>query len=372
MVVISNLEFGGAQRQVVELVNNAEPGACEIHLCSLSEVVPIGAGLRDATRLHVIPRRSKFDLTVVSRLVALIRVLRIDVVHGFLFDAEVATRIAGRIAGIPVIGSERNTDYTLGRVPLLAYRLTRSWVDLVVANSRAGAAFNSRYLGHPQRIYRVVHNGVDTQRFRPMSRETVRQEFGIEPDAPLIAMIASFKPQKNHPLLLRALHGLVGRYPRLRVLLVGDMLWGGLYGSDAYAKEVQELLDSLNLRAVCLMVGNRQDLPDVYSACDFSVLPSLFEGTPNVVLESMACGCPVIATDVSDNAMVAPDGKVGRIVPSGDVAALEAAIAQLLDDGESRRKYAGEARRWVESEFSTAKMAAKMVSVYREALAARR
>jgi glycosyltransferase involved in cell wall biosynthesis len=367
LVVISNLEFGGAQRQVVELVNNADPQACEIHLCSLSDVVPIGAGLRDGSRLHVVPRRSKFDYSVVSRLVELIRRLRIDVVHGFLFDAEIATRIAGRIAGVPVIGSERNTDYELGRVPRIAYRLTRGWVDLVVANSRAGAAFNSRYLGHPPSIYRVVHNGVDTERFRPSAGDKVRAELGIAADVPLIGMVASFKAQKNHPLLLRALHRLVGRYPQLRLLLVGDMLWGGLYGSDVYAKEVQELLDRLGLRPYCLLVGNRQDLPEVYSACDFSVLPSLFEGTPNVVLESMACGCPVIATDVSDNAMVAPDGRVGRIVPSGDEEALAAAIAQMLDDAALRRSYAEAARRWAVEEFSTARMAGKMVAVYQEA-----
>ncbi len=220
-------------------MNNADPAVGEIHLCSLSEVVPLGANLRDPTRLHVVPRRSKFDLSVVSRLVSLIRELRIDVVHGFLFDAEVATRLAGRRARIPVIGSSATPTTSSAAMPRIAYRLTRSKVDLVVANSWAGAAFNSRYLGHPASIYRVVHNGVDTQRFQPRPREIVRTELGLEPDAPVLCMVASFKAQKNHPLLLKALRALSPRHPRLRVLLVGDVLAGGLYGSDEYARRAR-------------------------------------------------------------------------------------------------------------------------------------
>jgi len=367
LVVISGLGFGGAERQMVELVNNADPAVADLHLCSLSEDVPLGTHLRDRSRLHVVARRSKFDASVIPRLRALMRELRTEVVHGVLFDAEIATRLAGRFSGIPVVGSERNTDYVLGPVPRIAYRLTRGWVDLVVANSRAGAAFNSRYLGHPGHIYRVVHNGVDTQRFRPLGRGAVRREFGLAETTPLIGMVASFKSQKNHPLLLRAAKRVLASRPDVRFAFVGDLVAGGKYGSAEYAREMQALVDSLGVRSACLFLGNRQNLPELYSDFDLSVLPSLFEGTPNVVLESLACGCPVVATDVSDNAMVAPTGEVGEIVPSGDEAALAAALERLLGDAELRNRYAGKARAWVEREFSTAAMAAKMVRVYQEA-----
>jgi hypothetical protein len=111
LIVISNLEYGGAQRQVVEMANNVDPRRIELHLGSLSDYVPLASDLADRSRLHVIEKRFKFDLSVVARLARLLRSVDAHVVHGYLFDAEIATRLAGRLAGTPlVVGSERNTD----------------------------------------------------------------------------------------------------------------------------------------------------------------------------------------------------------------------------------------------------------------------
>lgn len=369
LIVTSNLEYGGAQRQIVELANNVDPALCELHICSLSDFVPLAAQLPDSSRLHIIRKRAKFDLTVVWRLARLMRRLRVDVAHGFLFDAEIATQLAGRLARVPaVLGSERNTRYELKRVQLLAHRLTRGCVDLVVANSQDGAEFSAAMRGHAPGKYRVVRNGVDAGRFRPLDRQAARAALGWGDDILGVGMFASLKPQKNHPLLLQAAARLLPRYPGMRLLFVGDVLWGGADGSDQYAEDVRRQLEQLGLRDIARFTGNRDDLPELYSACDITVLPSHYEGTPNVLLESMACGCPVIATDVADNRLVAPDGKVGRIVPAGDAEALAAAIDALLGDAGLRRRMGTAARAWAEKEFSTPVMAQRMLAVYREAL----
>ena len=197
---------GGAQRQVVDLANNVDPASTDVHVCSLSPYVPLADRLTAAAeRLHIVTKRFKYDTTVPFRLAALLRRLHADVVHGYLFDAEVACRVAGRLAGTPlVVGSERNTNYRLKRVQLAAYRLTRSCVDLVVANSQAGAEFNSRVLDQPPAIYRVVHNGVDTDRFQPGDASAIRAELGIDTPGPVVGMFGSFKEQKNHPLFFEA------------------------------------------------------------------------------------------------------------------------------------------------------------------------
>ncbi|MEQ1579234.1 MAG: glycosyltransferase [Steroidobacteraceae bacterium] len=369
LIVVSNLEYGGAQRQIVELANHVDAGECNIQICSLSAFVPLGEQLKDPSSLHIVVKRAKFDLTVVLRLAALIRRLRIDVVHGFLFDAEIAAQLAGRLAGVrAVLGSERNTAYELKRVQLLAHHLTRRCVDLVVANSSAGAVFSSRMRGHALQKYRVVRNGVDLERFRPVDGSRVRAELGWGSDILLVGMFASLKEQKNHPLLLRAAREVIKQVPNARFVFVGDVLWGGVDGSDSYAEQVRALIAELGLERVSRFLGNRNDLPELYSACDLSVLPSLFEGTPNVLLESMACGCPVVATDVSDNGIVAPDGKVGRIVPSMDQKALADALCELLANAELRRAYGRNARLWAEQEFAVPVMAGRMLAVYREAL----
>src|SRR5688500_4839143 len=112
LLVISNLEFGGAQRQVIELANASDASNAEVHVCSLSPYVPLSSELHFPNRLHVVRKYHRFDVTVVPRLVSLIARLRPDVVHGYLFDAEIAVRLAGRLSSSRlVVGSERNTNY---------------------------------------------------------------------------------------------------------------------------------------------------------------------------------------------------------------------------------------------------------------------
>lgn len=373
VLVISNLEYGGAQRQIVELMNAMDPSRFDLHLCSLSRYVPLADGLTDRGRLHVLEKRGKFDVGLVFRLSQLLKSLKADIVHGYLFDAVIASRIAGRLAGTPiVISSERNADYTLKRRHLLAYRLTKPCVDLIIANSQAGADFNRRTLGHPASMYRVIHNGVDVQRFAPRDAQALRRELGLDNDTPVAGMFASFKAQKNHELFFRAIAKVVQLMPSARFLLVGDELHGGMHGSDDYKSHMLRLMGDLAITEHCLLLGNRDDVADLYNVCDLTVLSSLFEGTPNVLLESMASGVPVVATEVADNARIAPDGKVGYIVPLGNETVMADRITQVLSNAELRMRLGRQARDWAVSEFSTSALANKTADAYELALAAKR
>ena len=364
MLLISNLEFGGAQRQVVELANHLDPARFQAHVGSLSDYVPLAGGLR--CPLHVVQKRFKYDLTVVPRLARLLRRLRIDLVQSYLFDADIAARLAGRWVGAAVVNAERNTDYALKPQQSAAYRLTRGMVDLIVANSRAGAAFNQTLLGYDASFYRVVHNGVDTGRFRPGDGAALRAELGVGTDERLVGMFASFKEQKNHPLAFEAARRVLEALPRARFLFVGDILWAGLHGSGEYKQRMDHLVDELGIRDRCLFVGNRDDVEALYRACDVTLLPSLFEGTPNVVLESLASGVPVVATDVADNRLIVPDGRVGYVVPLGDPAALADRLLRLLRDDDQRRRFALAAREWAEGEFATSVLARKTGAIFEE------
>jgi glycosyltransferase involved in cell wall biosynthesis len=302
-------------------------------------------------------------------LAKLLRNLNADVVHGYLFDAEIAVRLAGRWAETKVIGgSERNTDYDFKYIHLLTYRLTRGMVDFYIANSHAGARFNANALHNPEEMYFTVHNGIDTDRFIPGSRHAARDKLNLPQDKFIVGMFGSLKQQKNHSMLLDAFIQLRQDFPHSHLLIVGDQLAGGMHGSDEYAAGVIRKVDELDLAAHSTFIGNQENVESVYPACDVTALPSLFEGTPNVALESMACAVPVVATNVSDNARIITDSTNGFIVPLNDTAMMARRLSEIAESESLRDKLGKAARETMLAEYSCARLAEKTQNVYLDVL----
>ena len=371
VLVVDDLGLGGAERQVVELANNMDRNRFEVHICTLSDHLPLKEQLKDfEAKIHVVARKTRFDLTVVPRLNRLLRKLNADVVHGYMFIPEIVSRLAGSLAGTKlVVGSERNANrLTIRKSNILMYRLTRSCVDLIVANSNAGAKSHREIYHLPAAIYRVVHNGVDTERFRPMNVEEIRRKLSIPSHCPVVGVFANFKKQKNHAMLFRAFGLLLKSLPDARLVLVGDQPVDSRGRLENYMTELIRLVDTLEIRHRCLFLGHQNHTEQLYSACDVTVLSSFHEGTPNVLLESMACGIPVIATNVCDNKYIVKGGEVGFLVEVEDDAGMVKCIEQLLNDTDKRKAMGKKARQWVREEFSTRRLAEKMESIYLEFL----
>jgi glycosyltransferase involved in cell wall biosynthesis len=380
LLLVGSLEHGGAQRQVVELARRLDRRRFAPIVCTLSAHVPLAAALPDPRDLAVVPRRWRFDPAPIARVARLMRRRGVRLVHTFLFDAEVIGRLAAALARVPVvIGSERNSEYVRSRLQRACLRATRPLADAVIANSHAGRAFHVRSAGFPAARVRVVPNGVDIARFRPGDRDAARRALGLPEDRAVVGMVASFKPQKNHPMLLEAARQVVAARPDALFVLAGERLpsgpggvlaagTGSHRGVSAYHARVREAIDRSGLAPHVRLLGAVEHVERVYAACDLTVLTSDHEGTPNVVLESMACGVPVVATAVGDNErLVPPDA--GALVPRGAAGALAAAILGLLADPARRRAMGLFARRWVEAEFSTERLAARTADVYEELLA---
>lgn len=368
LLVAEDLDYGGAERQVVELANNLDPDRFDVHVCALSDYVPLSEGLRDAKcRLHTIKPLHRYDFTVIPRLAYLLRTLRADIVHGFLFTADIFSRFAGHLAGTKVvIGSERNAVRRIERRHVLGLKLTRRWVDVIIANSNAGAEYNGRVFNRPASDYRVVHNGVDTERFRPIDGTAVRQELGIPLSCPVIGCFANMKGQKNHEMLFRAFRLVLDSLPETRLLLVGDAPAQSKGSLGGYKARMHRLVDDLKIRHRCLFLGHQKHTEELYPVCDITALSSLFEGTPNVLLESMACGIPFVATDVSDNQCVAKHGETGLLVAVGDEVGMAHHIKSLLSNPVARYEMGQRARHWAIDEFSTKRLAEKMAAIYLE------
>ncbi|MFK7913940.1 MAG: glycosyltransferase [Pseudomonadales bacterium] len=333
-LVISNLELGGAERQVVQIANGLDKSRFSVTVVTLGEPNPLADLLDSDVSYECILRRSKLDPTQLIRLTRLLRAQRFNVVHGFLFDAEMLTRVAAAIARTPlVLGSERNADYEVPAKKRRFYRLTRSLMDRCIANSYAGARFNQKLYGLSEDRYTVVQNGVDTERFRPRSQEDkqrIRASLGLGAEQQVVGVFASMKEQKNHLMLIRAAERLDQQIPNVQYLFVGGELESGQRDTSSYARKLAAAIENSTIKSQFHLLGKRADVEDLYPCCDLTALPSWHEGLPNVLLESVACGVPVVATDVSDNARLIADFGFGAIVPSDDDSAMAAELELAL------------------------------------------
>lgn len=208
----------------------------------------------------------------------------------------------------------------------------------------------------------VIPSGVDSKHFDPERSEVRRKATRIKDrlnigDEIVIGYVGRLYPAKGLNYLLHAVKRLQERYPNLTVLIVGD---------GAARNELEKMARDLNVRS--LFTGWQHDIAPYYSIMDIFVLPSLFEGLPNVILEAMAMRIPVVATEVGGNPDILLNGENGFLVPVRDVSQLSLALDKLIAS-DSLRVHIGRAnRRKVEAGFLWSKTAEKVENVYHEAI----
>jgi glycosyltransferase involved in cell wall biosynthesis len=233
------------------------------------------------------------------------------------------------------------------------------------AASRFYAERAVRFGVSPDRL-RLVYHGVETFEPPAGAREAFRKRLGIEDGQPLLVCPGRVYTRKNQHDLMRALPAVLDRVPQARLLLAGRV-------SDfAYAREMWRLAqDSGVSDAVTLLEDlTAADMPSVYAAADAVVAPSLEEGLGLAVIESMAAGLAVVATDVVGFNEVVTGGHDGLLVPLGDVQALARAVADVLESADLRAELGGRARATVRTRFSQDAMVSATLDGYADALAA--
>ena len=367
-ILISSLEFGGAERQAIELFKSLDRSRIKPILCVLSNNNPLSEHLPNGTKdLIVINKRFKYDFTAIFRFARLILKQDIKLVHCFLFDAEMVARLSAFFLGRPiVISSERNSNYKHRFIHHIMLSLTKGLLKAMIANSAEGKQLNIETFQIPEHKIFVVRNGIDLDHFRPSLEDgrNFRTSMDIPLDANVIGMAASFKPQKRHQDFLRAAKKILIDHPNTFFFLVGEKLPGNIQGTNQYHDEIRLLIKELGLEHRCLQLGNRNDMPSVYNACDLMLLPSSREGTPNVLLEAMSCAVPMIATNISDNSLIIQHAKTGFLVEVGDVDNLARYSISLIEDKSMRERIGTSAREAITRDFSTSALARKTESVY--------
>lgn len=304
----------------------------------------------------------------------LVRDLRPDLVHTTLFEADLAGRIAARLAGVPVVstlaaeayggahrGEHRDRRLRL-RAAQLADAATARLTTRLHAVSSHVADVMARRLRYPRARIQVIPRGRDAEVLgtrSPRRRALVRARLGIDPDVPLVIAVARHEHAKGLDVLVTALPAIRSAVPSTRVLVAGQP------GNATEALE-RRLAASGQAGALTLL-GVRDDVADLLGAADVFVLPSRREGLPGALIEAMALECPAVVSDLPTiRELVDPSTAV--LVPPEDSTALAAAIVDTLSNPTPARARAVTARRRFLHEFTIERVVDRMVTFYRATL----
>jgi glycosyltransferase involved in cell wall biosynthesis len=358
LYLITELNVGGAERALGRLLAGLDRERFEpVVTCLYGSASPVAASIR-GLGLPVLDlgmtRKWRFD--AILRLYRLLRKERPAILHTWLFHANVAGRILGPLAGVPVVINAERTMGMESRWRYMSNRLTLSLADRVVCVSEQVAAFCRQRFGLPLEKAVVIPNGVDFPEWDIlMDQPTARREVGLPPDGVWVGTVARLDPVKRLDLLLEALSVL----EHVQASIVG-------YGPEE--ERLLRMAEELGVQDRVWFVGYQRDVWPWLVACDVFVLSSDWEGMPNAVLEAMGVGLPVVATATGGTPDVVVDGETGLLVPPGDPAALAAALDRLIHDPELRRTMGAAGQRRARTCFSGRQMVARTQALYEELL----
>jgi glycosyltransferase involved in cell wall biosynthesis len=259
-----------------------------------------------------------------------LRTRRPDLLCTFMFHANVTGRIVGRLARVPVIVSSIRNERFGARWREWLETRTQRLADAIVVNSKTVAqSLRQRGILSGQQI-RVIPNWVDFGRFSvELDRATIRRRLGIGGQQFIWLAVGRLEPQKDYELLLRSIARLKGEVGDFCLLIAG---MGPLH------MRLQDLLAAQDLNRHVSLLGLRDDVPELMHAADALVLASRWEGSPNVVLEALASGLPVVATDVGGVSEMIENKVSGIVIPPGDASRLAEAMKEMMDLSRARRQ----------------------------------
>lgn len=344
-LVITDLDVGGAERALVALATRLDRRRWDPSVIALGNEGALVAPLRQAgieTICLDVARERPFQAVV--RLAKALRCRKPRLVQSFLFHANVASRLAAPLAGCPwVVGGLRVAERQKGWHVALDRR-TASLSAGSVCVSEGVRRFNADAGISPDRLT-VIPNGIDPLRF-DHAEKVSRSELGVPEEAHLVVYVGRLDVQKGIPFLLDAAEQVVATRPQWHLAMVGD----GPERASLRARTDSSALLSGRVH----WLGRRDDIPSVLKAADLLVLPSLWEGMPNVVLEAMAARRAVVATAVEGTEDLVITGQTGWLVPTKDAEALAGSLEDAVDHPNLTRQYGEAGRRRIESEFSVA------------------
>jgi glycosyltransferase involved in cell wall biosynthesis len=313
---------------------------------------------RRGVRVAVLREHHRYDISALTRVLRVARSLRPELIQTHGYKADFVGLAVRSCLGIPWVAFSHGRTDEGPKVRLydaLDEFIIR-WADRIVAVSEARRVALQARGCWPTRIV-TIHNAIEMPPAAGVDAASVRREFGLDESRPVVAVVGRLSPEKGHSYFVDAMAEVARALPGAQALIVGDGQEEG---------RLRAKVAALELGAVIRFAGYRRDMNRIYSAIDLLVLPSLSEGLPNVVLEAMAHGRPVVGTRVGGVPEAIEDGVSGFLVPPADAHALAQATVTLLRDAARRGSMGAAGRERVEHSFSVRARAERILSVYNE------
>lgn len=353
--VLLSLEPGGLENGVVNVANGLDQTRFRSSVCCLRHVGDFATRIRtDAVAIHDMASPGGKDLMLPFRLARLFRATRTDVVHTRNAEAFFYGFLGAKIAGIPaVIHSEHGRTFTDGKLRYLLQRMASTRVNAIFSVTEQLKRDLVKHIGIPAERIRVLYNGVDLKKFSAARQGDLRRQLGLGNNDLIVGSVGRLVPVKNYALLLNAVHKL--RAEHVHVVLVGD-------GPERAALE--ELARSVGMATRVHCLGHRNDVAELVPQMDIFVLPSLSEGMSNTLLEAMAAGVPVIASQVGGSPEIVRNEKEGLLFCSDDVAELQIKLQRLVGNPSLRIQLGDAGRHRVLRDFSMDAMLSRYEDLY--------
>jgi glycosyltransferase involved in cell wall biosynthesis len=303
------------------------------------------------------------------KLAQIIKQEGVDLVHSHTpLAGTVLSRVAGWLAGVPVISHAHIWDFFNRNPWIKRYQFLFNWVSSRFFCARIIAVSESVKMdiikqGVVADKISVIYNGIDLSSLNlDRNSAMIREEFGLKPNQPIIGSVARLCKNKGQHVLIRAAREVIRKCPDAVFILVGeDLLEGGVY-----KKKLEALANDLGIRQQIIFAGYRANIIEFMLAFDLFVLPSAFEGLAIVILEAMAARKPVIASLEGGTPEIVADGQTGSLTIFGDSDKLAEAIIYHLKNPEISKKMGERGYERVKEYFSLSRMLDKVMDIYQK------
>ncbi len=348
--IIGTLEVGGTEKQLYLLLKYMDR----------SKFFPLVISLRDGrmknefqqiSTLYVLNKRSKFDIRNFFHLIKVIKEERPDIVQTFLFTSNTWGRLAAILARVPVvIASERSMDIWKKKFHFLIDIVLGFFTDAIVCNSFVVKEYYKKKLGPISRKLTVIRNGIEWQNFCIESQTHTKKE-------KIIFTASRLAPEKGIEYLIQAVRILSEKMKNVKLVIAGE---------GPLRKQLENFTGQQGIKEIVKFLGYQENVSKYISQADVVVLPSLWEGLPNILIEAMAMKKPVVATAVGGTKEIVKDGENGFLVEPKNAMALAEKIKRILDDEKIAINFGENGYRFVRENFDLFLMISSYEKLYQK------